>query len=383
MIQRKQRSVRIAGAFAAAALTALVMPAGTALGAPSSSPIATIKVGYQPNMGPGAILAIGDEQGFFAKQHVKVDAVRFSSGQPLLSALSAGQIDIGYIGPGAAFNAMKGAATILTLDNLSISDVVLARADSGISKPADLVGKKVLVPEATSGEMVLRVGLKNAGVDYSKITALASTPDAATAAFVAGKADAIAIWAPFSSQIEKSTKVVHVVSDNPADLNHITSPTMVGLWLANNNFFAKNHDAVAAFLRADLDANQYRFDHLQDVVPSVSKFTDVPAALLTSSIPTLKFLPSSELRKDVTDGTLAGWLKDLNQVMVDMGKMDSVVPVSKYFPQGQITSLYSTSSGAAVQVKKSGGVSVGLVVGIVAAVIVVAGGGFLVKRRLS
>jgi ABC-type nitrate/sulfonate/bicarbonate transport system substrate-binding protein len=47
--------------------------------------------------------------------------------------------------------------------------VLLARKDSGITKPTDFVGKKVGVKFGDSGELIYRSVLKGAGVDSSKI----------------------------------------------------------------------------------------------------------------------------------------------------------------------------------------------------------------------
>ncbi|MFE6743207.1 ABC transporter substrate-binding protein [Streptomyces tubercidicus] len=378
--------IRVLGAFGLAVVTAVV-PAAQAEAsnaqAEASKATASIKVGYQPNMGSAAILSIGIDKGMFDKEHLKVEPVQFPSGQALVDALSSGQIDIGYVGPGAAFHAMQGAAKVLTWDNIALGDAVLARKGSGITTPGDLVGKKVLVPEGTSADMVLRVALKEAGVDYKKVTTLASTPDAATAAFAAGQADAIAIWAPFTNQLEAAGKLVHVASDNPADPVHISKPKMVGLWLANNDFFSERQSAAAAFLRADAAANDYRKDHAEAIVPAVSKFAGVPAKLLKASIPTYKFMTSDEIRSGVTDGTLAGYLKGLNRVMVSMGQLKSVVPVDNYFPQRQIAKLYQSESGSSVAATKDSGVSAGVVVAVVAGLIVLLGGGLLLKRRMS
>src|SRR2546423_8066496 len=63
-----------------------------------------VRVGYFPNL-THAVAIVGLEQGFFAKalgSEVAIDPKVFNAGPAEMEALLAGEIDVGYIGPGPA-----------------------------------------------------------------------------------------------------------------------------------------------------------------------------------------------------------------------------------------------------------------------------------------
>lgn len=111
----------------------------------------TIRVAYFPNITHAQAL-IGLADGTFAKAlgpNIKIERKSFNAGPEEIEALLAGEIDLGYIGPGPAINGYiksNGALKIIA-GATNAGAVLVVRKDAGIKKVADLAGKKVAVPQ--------------------------------------------------------------------------------------------------------------------------------------------------------------------------------------------------------------------------------------------
>jgi sulfonate transport system substrate-binding protein len=75
---------------------------------------------------------------------------------------------------------------------------IVAKRSAGISKLADLKGKRVVVPRNTSAHYHLVALLRTAGLQESDVTLVSAPATAMAAAVVKGDADAISMWEPES-----------------------------------------------------------------------------------------------------------------------------------------------------------------------------------------
>ncbi|NED79582.1 ABC transporter substrate-binding protein, partial [Streptomyces sp. SID11233] len=109
----------------------------------------------------------------------------FVNGPVQIQALGTGDLDYGYIGPGAMWLPASGKARIVAIDTLTYADRVIAKP--GITSIQGLKGRKVGVPEGTSGEMVLRLALKKAGMTMDDIQKVVMDAPTIVAAFSSGR----------------------------------------------------------------------------------------------------------------------------------------------------------------------------------------------------
>ena len=104
---------------------------------------------------------------------------------PDLKVFTNGPIQVQALGAGSASNSvisvrerfgyrLRGKAKIIAMNALGLSDRVIAQA--GINSIADLKGKKVGVPEGTSGDMLLRLALAKAGMQIGDIEVIKMDP---------------------------------------------------------------------------------------------------------------------------------------------------------------------------------------------------------------
>ena len=78
---------------------------------PAPAPLATLRFGYFANVTHAqAVLEVasGDMQNALGSTQLKIKV--FNAGPELMQALGAGEIDIGYVGPGPVISSFAGAA---------------------------------------------------------------------------------------------------------------------------------------------------------------------------------------------------------------------------------------------------------------------------------
>src|SRR6185369_1208788 len=119
--------------------------AGTNANAPE------VRLGYFGNV-THAQAVLGVSTGSFEKAIApsKLSTKVFNAGPSLIEALFAGEIDIGYVGPGPALNAhSKGRGEkIRVIAGAAANGVlIVARKDAGINSIQDLAGKRVATPQ--------------------------------------------------------------------------------------------------------------------------------------------------------------------------------------------------------------------------------------------
>src|SRR6188474_1778058 len=75
---------------------------------------------------------------------------------------------------------------------------IVAKRSAGISKLADLKGKRVVTPRTTSAHYHLVAMLRSAGLQESDVTIVSAPATQMAAALTKGEADAISMWEPES-----------------------------------------------------------------------------------------------------------------------------------------------------------------------------------------
>src|SRR4051812_10511227 len=123
----------------------------TTSGSGPSGDVAELRLGYFANV-THAQAVLGASSGEFAVAvtPTKFSTKVFNAGPSLIEALFAGEIDIGYVGPGPALSAhlKSHGEGIRVISGAAANGVlIVARKDSGITALADLKGKRIATPQ--------------------------------------------------------------------------------------------------------------------------------------------------------------------------------------------------------------------------------------------
>jgi len=184
-----------------AAAAALILLAGcsSTADAPAEAGKSTVRLGFSawPGWFPWQV---AEEQGLFTKNGVDVDLKYFESYTDSLTALSTGNLDANSQTLNDTLSSVSGGAkqtVVLVNDNSTGNDQIIARP--GIGSVADLKGRKVAAEQGTVDHYLLLLALKKAGLTEKDVQFTPLLTDAAAAAFVAGKVDAVGVFAPFTT----------------------------------------------------------------------------------------------------------------------------------------------------------------------------------------
>src|SRR5262249_24678067 len=155
---------------------------------------AEVRFGYIADYNGASLLAIAQKQGYWDDEGLSPDLKVFTNGPLQIQALGAGDLDFGYIGPGAFWLPASGQSKIVAIDTLTYAARVTGQP--GIRSIKHVKGKRVGVPEGTSGDMVLTLALSDAGMSTKDIQKVPMDPATVVSAFVSGQIDAAGIWYP-------------------------------------------------------------------------------------------------------------------------------------------------------------------------------------------
>ena len=177
----------------------------------------TLIVGDQKGGSQALLSAAGD------LKHLpyKIDWKPFTSGPPMLDAISSGAVDVGGVGntpPLFAIDQAKKLKVVSAYSQGATGDAIVVPKGSKVTGVADLKGKKVAVAKGSSANYNLLAQLSDAGLKFSDITPVYLQPAEALAAFKGGSVDAWAIWDPFTAQAELDAGA-HVISDGKGLVN--------------------------------------------------------------------------------------------------------------------------------------------------------------------
>jgi sulfonate transport system substrate-binding protein len=160
----------------------------------------TLRIGDQAGTGAQALLQAA---GLLNKLPFKVQWADFTSGPPMLQALSSGSLDLGGVGDAPPVFAAAGGARISivgALANDPNSAALVVPKGSSIRSISQLKGKTIAVAEGSSADYHLLTVLNKAGLTVHDVTLEYLQPAQALAALSSGSVDAWDIWAPFIQQ---------------------------------------------------------------------------------------------------------------------------------------------------------------------------------------
>ncbi|GAB1515910.1 ABC transporter substrate-binding protein [Actinophytocola sp. KF-1] len=169
----------------------------------------TLKVGDQKGGSKSLLTAAG----LLDDLPYEIEWATFTSGPPLLEAVSAGGVHIGRVGntpPIFAAAAKARIAAVASSQGNVTSDAILVLPDSPIRSVEDLKGKTIGVAKGSSAHGQVLYNLRANGLSTKDVTLSFLQPADAYGAFNQGQIDAWAVWDPYTSQarIESGARVI-------------------------------------------------------------------------------------------------------------------------------------------------------------------------------
>jgi NitT/TauT family transport system substrate-binding protein len=271
------------------------------------------KIHYAPQ-----IIAL--KKGYFAAEGLEVEAKIVQAGIQAAEAMTSGSADAAVMGDAPAIIAVASGMPLKIVASYGGGEKMhrlVAAANSGIHKPADLVGKRVAVQMGSSTHGAFLLFLSKNKVDAKDVKLVPLDPSDMPEAMTSGQIDAAVGSEPWPSNIEERVEGSYEVA------------TLSGL---GNNFplvmlvtdrYAEEHpEAVVAALGATKRAVDLMRRHPDEAAAVISETTGVPAAKEKKVMQTLEW-------GVVLDDATINSLKQTAEFLYRQGKIQRLPDWSK------------------------------------------------------
>jgi len=294
----------------------------------SSAPeeVTEIDFGYIADFNGTSLLAIAEDQGLWDKYGLSATATPFTNGPLQIQALGTGDLDFGYIGPGAFWLPASGQAKIIAINTLGTADRVIAQP--GINSIEDLKGKSVGVPEGTSGDMILTLALEAAGMTKDDVEIVPMDAATVVTAFASGQIDAAGIWYPSITTIKEQIPDLVELAKNQDFEDTVQFPNA---FVAGNDFVDSDPETVQKVVQVIREANDYRAENPEETIQLTADLIGVDVAQVESDYANVQTLTTAELDADTEDGTIDKWLSGMVDYFVGAGQLPSSVEPSSFY----------------------------------------------------
>lgn len=267
-------------------LTAGTLASGVALTqARAQGALKEIKIGYQKT----GVLVIARQQAVlekhFASRDIAVKWVEFTSGPPLLEAMSRGSVDLGAVGDTPPIFAQAANANIVYVAGSPITNGqgILVPQGSPIRNVSDLKGKRVGVAKGTSAHNVVIAALEKAGLTFSDIIPVYLSPPDAGPAFANGSIEAWAVWDPYFAIGEKK-------QNGRILINAYEVAKTNSFYIANRDFANSHRQETREVIDGLAAAARWAEAHRENVAESLAAVTGVPLDIQTVAANRASFL---------------------------------------------------------------------------------------------
>jgi sulfonate transport system substrate-binding protein len=237
--------------------------------------IVTLHVGDQKG-GNRSLLEIA---GLARDLPYKIEWSEFPAAAPILEALNAGALDVGYTGDLAFLTVYAADAPIKAIGGTRAdarTQAILVRSDSPIKTAADLKGKRLAGTRGGWGQFLIDATLEKAGHKPEDATFAPLGPVDAKIALLAGSIDGWAIWEPYVSYATLKDHA-RIIADGEG-----LTPTITFL-VASDQAIATKRAAVQDLVQRLNKARLWSLDHLSEYAKSTAELTKLPEDVLLSA----------------------------------------------------------------------------------------------------
>lgn len=310
------------------------------LGSAAAGAAETVNVGYLHTLAVDGQFWIAMEKGYFQEEGLEMKPVVFTSGIPLMQALSGGSLDVAIMGAVISNFPSQGVGKIFLLNDIEYDTAKLyVRPESGVSAIKDLKGKRIATVKGTTAHVFLHNALKANGLDSSKDVELVSMDMAgAVAAFISGAVPVISTWVPFDVRIREKVPGAKLIS---SAREFYPGAAIMGGWVAANKYHETKKDALKKIIRAWAKANDYLIARTPEALKLIhaKAYSNIPFSDIEAAWQAQRVETSKDWVKLYRDGTAAKWIGQVNQVFVEIGSIGKFVDPKEFFDTGLYLSV--------------------------------------------
>lgn len=299
---------------------------------PPGHAVEKIKVGYLHTLAVDGQMWLGIHKGYFKEQDLELETVVFTSGVPLMQALSGGSVDVAIMGAVISNFPSRGVGKIFLINDIEYDTAMLfGRPEAGAKSIKDIKGQKVTTVKGTTAHVFLHTAMKANGLDSNKDIELVSMDMAgAVSAFIANASPFVCTWSPFHVQIRD--KVPGAVMLSSAK-EFYPQAAIIGGWVAANKYYDERKDVLKKIIRAWVKANDELMAKPEESLKLIHEkaYSNIPFSDIQASWQAQKCETSQAWAKLYEDGTVAKWIGQVEQVFVEIGSIGNWVDPKEFF----------------------------------------------------
>lgn len=292
----------------------------------------TLNIGDQAGTGSETLLTAA---GLIDKLPFKAKWDDFTSGPPMLQAMSSGSVDVGGVGNAPPVFAAAGGAKIAIASAVKAnpaSGAVLVPKGSSITSVNQLKGKKIAVAQGSSANYQILAVLNKAGISVKDVDLDYLQPAAGLAALTSGSVAAWAVWSPYIEQAVGQDGARVLVDLKPYGQQYSFEVASRAA-LANPAKAA----AIRDYVKLLNEAYEWSATHTQAWAKVWAKATGLPASIMLQAAK-----DDTEIPTPITSSVIAAE-QDLVAAFYKAGLIPRSFDFSAYSYSG-FNDLYSTSS---------------------------------------
>jgi sulfonate transport system substrate-binding protein len=236
-----------------------------------------VRFGYQPGQ---ATITIAKEKGFiieeFAKDGITFEFSGFVSGPPLITALTAGSLDLGQVGDQPAIAARANDVDIKAIacyEKATETQGLVAAKNSGIKKISDIKGRKIGFTVGSTTHHLLYAYLESIGLAPDDIQRVNLGPGDVVASLVSGNIDAAVTWEPYLSMTTAQgvTDLIATAEGYKRSVNFV---------IADNAFLQKHPDITVRILNVLDRAKDWIKENMEEAIKIAAAHAGIDAEVL-------------------------------------------------------------------------------------------------------
>ena len=282
-----------------------------------------VTIAYQTSAEPAKVAQA--DKTFEKLSGAKPDWRKFDSGASIVRALASGDVQIGNIGSSPLAVAASQQVPIevfLLASKLGNSEALVVK--KAITKPEDLIGKRIAVPFISTTHYSLLAALKHWGIKPGQVQILNLQPPAIIAAWQRGDIDGAYVWAPAVNELEKDGTVL----TDSSKVGEWGAPTL-DVWVVRKDFADKHPEVVKAFAKSAIDAQRGYIDNPDkwlaqpENISKLARLSGVPEADVPGLVKGNTYLTAEQQAQEL-NGPVNKAIVDTAQFLKEQGKVPAV-----------------------------------------------------------
>lgn len=241
-----------------------------------SGPREKITIAYS-TASNAVLMYIAFAKGYLAEEGLDAAPQPHAFGKMALNAVLEGKADLATAANTPIMFAVmngKNITTLAAIQTSSRNEAIVARRDRGISKPVDLIGKKIGVTLGTTADYFLDSFLLIHNIKRKQVALMDMKPDEMAGALDKGRVEAVSAFNPTLKQLEKKLGSKGVVFFGETFYTEI-------FCLAADREYVKNHpEAIRKVLRALIKAELFVQQRPGEARSLAAEFTKTDKAIL-------------------------------------------------------------------------------------------------------